>query len=247
MSDGTRQPVPSRIGGGGGGGSVSEVLYPDASPAIDASVQGEITAKVGADALPLKLTQNGGVFKMESEAGILEIAAAGSPGSLMQLSANELYVGIGGAAQTIQTATKIAPLSPGGLSIGEAAAPFSASYFQRAYMAGTALIAGNFSLGAGWGSTASVAVTRGDDNGFVIVVTCGGSGIAANPTIALLYQDGTWTDPPIVLAKLSDASNSADLLLPVKESTTATALTIALVGTPTSGRTYTFSAVVRGI
>lgn len=233
--------------GGGGGGSAHSVIYPNSAVAVDATVQDQITLNVGTSPASLVLTQNGGVFEITSSIGILSMNAAGSPGSLMQLSASELYIGIGGAAQTIQTATKFAPLSPGGLTIGEPAAPFGASYFQRQYTIGTALVSGNFALSAAWGSTASVSVTRGDDNGFVIVVTCNGTGITSNPTITLVYQDGTWTTAPVTQTKMSDASNSADLSLPVKESTTATTLTITLVGTPTSGRTYTFSTVVRGL
>lgn len=64
---------------------------------------------------------------------------------------------------------------------------------------GSALIAGDFTLGAGWGTTASASVT-GNDSNFAIFVTSSGTGQSAFTTsVKLTYHDGYWgTIPRIV-------------------------------------------------
>ena len=59
---------------------------------------------------------------------------------------------------------------------------------------GTVLVAGDFALGAGWGSTASIAfggASAYDTHGY-FAVTAGGAGIAANPNVVLTFKDGAF-------------------------------------------------------
>lgn len=112
----------------------------------------------------------------------------------------------------------------------------------RLAQTGTALVAGDFALSAGWGATASVGSISGDDSHATFTVTASGAGIAANPTIVLTFKDGTWTNAPWVDPRVVRTSDRADLPTPVEVTTvTATAVTLTWVGTPTDTRTYTFT------
>jgi len=108
---------------------------------------------------------------------------------------------------------------------------------------GTALVAGDFALSAGWGNTAAVSAVIGTDQAWEITVTCGGTGIAANPTIALTYKDGTWTSSPITITKQVDGTG---VFADIKESATATVLTLTWKGTPVSGSTYVINGLTMG-
>jgi hypothetical protein len=68
---------------------------------------------------------------------------------------------------------------------------------RRVLGGGTALVAGDFLLGAGWGNTAAISSLAGTDQAFRLVVTPNGTGIAANPSITVTFHDGTWTTIPI--------------------------------------------------
>lgn len=61
---------------------------------------------------------------------------------------------------------------------------------------GTALVAGDFTLSSGFGSTASIGTITGTDQRFRATITSAGTGQAANPTVILTFQDGTWSTAP---------------------------------------------------
>ncbi len=103
---------------------------------------------------------------------------------------------------------------------------------------GTALVAGDFALSGGWGSTASVGSVTGNDQAAQFVVTSAGTGQAASPTITITFKDGTWTAAP----KMQVMRNGGDqpAIFPTW-TTSATQLVITWPSTPISSETYTFN------
>jgi hypothetical protein len=108
---------------------------------------------------------------------------------------------------------------------------------------GTALVAGDFALSAGWGNTAAVSAVTGTDQGWNITVTCGGTGIAANPTITLTFKDGTWTNSPIAMSKMVGGTGT---ITDLSDAPTATTWVITFNGTPVDTKTYIISGIVMG-
>ena len=103
---------------------------------------------------------------------------------------------------------------------------------------GTTLTSGAFALSAGWGSTASIAitVTTSKDPAYVVTITTGGSGIVANPTLQITFADGTWTNVP-VCRQIQTGGNDifSDTTVTARS---ATSYTYQWNGTPTTGKTY---------
>lgn len=101
---------------------------------------------------------------------------------------------------------------------------------------GTAVVAGDVTLSAGWGNTATVAIATGsNDSRGQMTITANGTGIAANPTVTLTYHDGTWTTstwPMIARNGGTDAGITGQTV-----SGTATTFVVTMVGTPTAGNT----------
>ena len=109
---------------------------------------------------------------------------------------------------------------------------------------GTALVAGDFALSAGWGSTATVTAVIGTDQAWQMLVTSQGAGIAAGPTITLTFHDGTWTNSPICNSKIQGGTGS--LTAALTDNPSATQNIITFQGTPVSGLTYLISSVAIG-
>jgi hypothetical protein len=55
---------------------------------------------------------------------------------------------------------------------------------------GTAHVAGDYALSAGWGASGAVTVVGARDTGGRISVACTGAGVAANPTVTLTPRKG---------------------------------------------------------
>lgn len=109
---------------------------------------------------------------------------------------------------------------------------------------GTQLVAGDFVLSAGWGTTAAVTAITGTDAGAVFTVTANGTGIAANPTITLTFHDGTWTNVPLVVSKqVGGTGQRSD----VTDAPTATTWVGTYIGTPVAGSTYIFGFLCQGV
>jgi hypothetical protein len=108
------------------------------------------------------------------------------------------------------------------------------------------LASGAFILGAGWGSTASIAITNATskDSAYTVTITTGGTGIAANPTLQITFADGTWTTVP-VCSEIQSGGNDifADTTVTARS---ATSYTYQYNGTPTTGKTYELTQTCTG-
>ena len=103
---------------------------------------------------------------------------------------------------------------------------------------GTGLVTGDFSLSAGWGTTASVDVAVGTDSWGAVEVTANGTGIAADPTITLTFTDGAWSEAPIAMLQRNDNQTPNPNNSFLTYTTTTTTLVITFRGTPSAGQTY---------
>ena len=110
----------------------------------------------------------------------------------------------------------------------------------------TTLTSGAFTLGAGWGSTASIAITNANskDSAYTVTITTGGTGIAANPTLQITFADGTWTQVP-VCKEIQSGGNDifSDTTVTARS---ATSYTYQYNGTPTTGKTYELTQTCTG-
>jgi hypothetical protein len=105
----------------------------------------------------------------------------------------------------------------------------------------TSLVAGDFVLSAGWGTTASIAAANGTskDAAALMTVTSSGTGQAANPTIQFTFHDGAWTQTPVCLVIQAGGND-------VFGDTTLSGVLNTTVGTwiwnatPTATKTYQF-------
>jgi hypothetical protein len=113
---------------------------------------------------------------------------------------------------------------------------------QRFISSGTALANSDFSISAGWGSTASGAVNIGTDTAWVYTITSNGSGLAANPTFTITFKDGTGTNTPVCTAKQTGGSGAIrDVTVSARS---ATAYTFIWNDTPAGGgATYEFTGI----
>jgi len=108
---------------------------------------------------------------------------------------------------------------------------------------GTTLIAGNWALSAGFGSTAAVTINASSkDSRFDINIAVSGTGIAANPTATLTFSDGTFATAPIGVVAGWNETDSTGVSLKWVESTTT--LVITFLGTPVAGKTYRIKGVL---
>jgi hypothetical protein len=108
---------------------------------------------------------------------------------------------------------------------------------------GTSLVAGDFALSAGWGSTAAIASLNGHDCAWVGTITTGGTGIVANPTLTLTFHDGTWTNVPICITKIAGGTGSFS---DITDAPTATTNVMTYNALPVSALTYIFASVCIG-
>lgn len=110
---------------------------------------------------------------------------------------------------------------------------------------GTAIVAGDFTLSAGFGATRSIsAVTTGTrDMRGQFQVTAAGAGLAANPTITLTFKDGAFPAAPFAMVLRNGGSQP---LVQTTWSTTATTLVITFVGTPVAAEVYGYNYMVMG-
>lgn len=109
---------------------------------------------------------------------------------------------------------------------------------------GTTIVAADLALSAGWGSTASVAITAGSKDGRgTLTVTSAGTGQAANPTVTLTFHDGAFAAAPFAVASSGGGTGAADTW---RASTTTTTLVLTFVGTPVASDTYIVNYQVEG-
>jgi hypothetical protein len=77
---------------------------------------------------------------------------------------------------------------------------------------GTALAAGDVALGAGWGTTATKAITAGsnDQAGQIVVTSSGASQAQATATVTITFADGAYASTPrTVIATVTSTSARA--------------------------------------
>ena len=122
---------------------------------------------------------------------------------------------------------------PGGLNIQRSVDTLSTNH-----------VAGDYALSGGFGTTASVAVTLGNDSRAVIVITSAGTGQGASPTCTLTFKDGAFPVAPVVLAQMGAGSQPT---IPIRCVPTTTAVVMTFQGmTPVAAETYTVNIIIRG-
>lgn len=111
---------------------------------------------------------------------------------------------------------------------------------------GTSHVASDYALSAGWGDTASVSVAARDTGGRV-TITCGGTGIVANPTVTCTFKDGAWPSSvaPAVVPQRGDI-NAPTAAVFRRTNVSSTIFTLTFLGTPVSGTSYIFDFVAMG-
>jgi hypothetical protein len=102
----------------------------------------------------------------------------------------------------------------------------------------------DYTLSSGFGSTASVTLTRCNDMGGRVRIAATGTGFGANPTCTIAYKDGPWDNAPHVYTTRGGGSQATISMSVTSEWTTGCEITFN--GTATGAETYTFNYVVQG-
>lgn len=106
-------------------------------------------------------------------------------------------------------------------------------------------VAGDYALSAGFGSTASVAVTTGsNDRRGRITITSAGTGQGASPTCTLTFKEGAFEVAPFAMVKRSSLGSQPTI--EVSWTTTTTTLVMTFVGTPVAAETYAIDFTITG-
>jgi hypothetical protein len=99
-------------------------------------------------------------------------------------------------------------------------------------------------VSAGWGNTTTTVITGTDTHGKV-VISAGGSGQGANPTITLTFGEAFASTP--VLIPVQDSGDTAKSgFLTTAASSDATKVLLTYQGTPSGTQTYTLNYIVYG-
>ena len=113
---------------------------------------------------------------------------------------------------------------------------------------GTAVVAGDFAIGAGWGGTATKSVRSGstDQRGVITITASATTPAQATATVALTFADGAYAStPPYFNVTLLSSSNAAAEPSELEAcACTTTALTWTFGTLPVATKTYVFSYVV---
>ena len=111
----------------------------------------------------------------------------------------------------------------------------------------TVVVTGDFSLSAGWGTTATVSsvVTRSRDQRGTLTVSSSGTGQAANPTIVFTFTDGAWTTAAPFATIMREGGDQVTVGVRVTAITT-TSLTMTFDGTPVDTETYVITWMILG-
>jgi hypothetical protein len=110
---------------------------------------------------------------------------------------------------------------------------------------GTNLGTGDFTIDAAWGTGHTEAAGGTDSAGFLSITAGAGGGLAASPRVILLFKDGAWSNPPIVVANCSDDQGTPGSY-PVNVFVNTTQLFFYPMVTPVAGRNYTIRWVAIG-
>jgi len=137
------------------------------------------------------------------------------------------------------------PGDDGASVLGAAVNAWSETHSERFFAQGTSLVGGDFSLSAGWGTTASVGSITGNDQWAQFTITSAGTGQTANPTNTWTFTDGTWTNAPIAVCQRADRASQAGVHF--TWTTTATTLVLVFEGTPVAAEAFVVSCQVGGV
>ena len=107
----------------------------------------------------------------------------------------------------------------------------------------TALVAGDVAIGAGWGTTATKAITSGSNDvaGQIVVTSSGASQAQATATVVITFTTAYATAPRTVIVTTTN-DNSIDTGH-ATYSVTTTALTITFSLLPVDTKVYKFNYV----
>lgn len=112
---------------------------------------------------------------------------------------------------------------------------------------GTALAQANVALGAGWGTTATVAIAAGsNDQAGILTVTSAGTGQAqATANITITFADGAYAAVPrAVIWTLLSSSNAVTESQPTQGAVTATTASCRHSVLPVAAATYKYAYLV---
>lgn len=130
---------------------------------------------------------------------------------------------------------------------------FSSDVQMRRFLPkqGTALVAGDFALSAGFGASGSVSITIPSyDTAGCVTISAAGAGTGANPTITLTFKDGGYAanSPRAVLTSRTTVTNLGlnQLTVPFTGNWGTTSVTWQFNGTAAAGEQYQFSWVTVG-
>lgn len=109
---------------------------------------------------------------------------------------------------------------------------------------GTALVAGDVAIGAGWGTTGTKAITTGSNaqRGQIVVTASGASFAQATATVVITFPEPYASAPVVVLATTTN-DNSIDTGH-VTWSATTTALTLTFSVLPVDTKIYKINYAV---
>lgn len=112
----------------------------------------------------------------------------------------------------------------------------------------TTVTSANFALGAGWGTTASLAVTSAlsNDQAGTVTITSSGTGQAqATANVTLTFIDGAYeATPRSVIVTLQSSSNAVTESQPTQVTASTTALSWRHSVLPVAAATYRYSYIV---
>ncbi len=112
----------------------------------------------------------------------------------------------------------------------------------RPQLGGNAVVAGDFTLTAGWGSTASVSVLPGSkDTSGSVSINPSGRGISQGVNVKLTFHDGTWTSNPFCNVGITGGGSPTNTGLVRISSASATYIDWYWEGTPSSGNVMDFT------
>lgn len=113
---------------------------------------------------------------------------------------------------------------------------------------GTVVTSANIALGAGWGTTASIAMTNAlsNDQAGTFTITSSGTGQAqATANVTLTFIDGAYEGVPrAAIVTLQSSSNAVTEAQPTQVTSSTTALSWRHSVLPVAAATYRYSYLV---
>jgi hypothetical protein len=111
-------------------------------------------------------------------------------------------------------------------------------FFRIASSQGDAHSSSNYTLSAGFGSTASVTLSRANDQSGRVTIVCAGTGQGANPTCTIAYSQA-WDRAPHMMLTRGGGSQATIIMSTTTENTTSAVLTFN--GTAAGTEQYVFN------